>query len=115
MLPGFLSATKATRRAEVGSGSTPLIGASPIPTAAMAWSSPSSFSARSPPKECPTTIGLEASPGRPPDRRLGPGRGVRLGRVREGAGALAGGWLPQRDGAWLTAAAPTTDAQNGTY
>jgi hypothetical protein len=57
MLPGFFNATKATVSAEIGSGSTPLIGAASIPTPAMAWPSPSSLSASKPPKECPITIG----------------------------------------------------------
>jgi len=57
MLPGFFNATKAILSAEIGSGSTPLIGAASIPTPAMAWPSPSSLSASKPPKECPITIG----------------------------------------------------------
>ena len=58
MLPGFFSATKATRSAEIGSGSTPLMGAASMATPATPCPSPSSLSTSRPPNECPTRIGL---------------------------------------------------------
>ena len=45
------------RRADSGSGSTPLIWAASMPMAAAARSSPSSFSAIMPPNEWPITTG----------------------------------------------------------
>ena len=57
-LPGFLNTGRVARKAESGSGSTPLICASSIATAARARSWPSSFCAIIPPKEWPTRIGL---------------------------------------------------------
>jgi hypothetical protein len=58
MFPGFFRAGNATRSAERGTGSTPLIGAASIATPAAAKPSPSSFSTMRPPNECPMTIGL---------------------------------------------------------
>ena len=56
-LAGFLNTGSVAVQRDSGSGSTPLIWAASIPIAAAAWSSPSSFSAISPPNEWPITIG----------------------------------------------------------
>ena len=58
LFAGFLNTGSVARSADSGSGSTPLICAASIATAAAARSWPSSFCAIMPPKECPTRIGL---------------------------------------------------------
>jgi len=57
-----LNTGSVARSADSGSGRTPLIWAASMPIAAAARSSPSSFSAIIPPKECPITMGLSSSP-----------------------------------------------------
>ena len=61
LLAGFLNTGRVARSADSGSGSTPLIWAASMATAAAARSSPSSRCAIIPPKECPTRIGLVGS------------------------------------------------------
>ena len=62
LLAGFLNTGKVARSDDSGSGSTPLIWAASIATAAAARSWPSSFWAIMPPKECPIRIGFASSP-----------------------------------------------------
>jgi hypothetical protein len=59
LLAGFLNTGSVARSADSGTGSTPLIWAASIATAARARSCPSSFWAIMPPNECPTRIGAD--------------------------------------------------------
>ena len=61
MLPGFFRAMNATRSAEMGSGQDTLDRRRVDRDAGHGVVSPSSFSTSSPPKECPTRIGLDGS------------------------------------------------------
>jgi hypothetical protein len=56
-LAGLLKAGKAARSAEIGSGSTPLIGAASIATPAAPRLLPISFSTIVPPNEWPIRMG----------------------------------------------------------